>query len=75
MVFFFFFFLFVACKDDIDLDDHEERPKDQNILAALNKQKLASKFQAFKGQLFTVRLYSFLLCNPIKFFDLPWKGI
>ncbi|KAJ9146863.1 hypothetical protein P3X46_029081 [Hevea brasiliensis] len=29
--------------DDIDLDEHEERPKDQNILAALNKQKLASK--------------------------------
>ncbi|OAY57661.1 uncharacterized protein LOC110609749 isoform X2 [Manihot esculenta] len=37
--------------DDIDLDDHEERPKDQNILAALNKQKLASKFQAFKGKI------------------------
>ncbi|XP_012065395.1 uncharacterized protein LOC105628567 [Jatropha curcas] len=37
--------------DDIDLDDHEEKPKDQNILAALNKQKLASKFQAFTGKI------------------------
>ncbi|XP_065855738.1 uncharacterized protein [Euphorbia lathyris] len=38
--------------DDIDLDDPEEKPKDQNILAAaLNKQKLASKFQAFKGKI------------------------
>ncbi|CAK7355561.1 unnamed protein product [Dovyalis caffra] len=33
--------------DDIDLDDPVEKPKDQNMLAALNKKKLASKFQAF----------------------------
>ncbi|XVF16029.1 hypothetical protein REPUB_Repub09cG0206400 [Reevesia pubescens] len=31
--------------DDIDLDDPGEKPKEQNILAALNKHKL--KFQAF----------------------------
>ncbi|XP_048230318.1 uncharacterized protein LOC8281313 isoform X2 [Ricinus communis] len=37
--------------DDIDLDDAEEKPKDHNILAAPNKQKLASKFQAFTGKI------------------------
>ncbi|KAG2695171.1 hypothetical protein I3760_07G002500 [Carya illinoinensis] len=35
--------------DDIDLEDHGEKPKEQNMLAA-NKQKLASKLQAFKGK-------------------------
>ncbi|XP_050241534.1 uncharacterized protein LOC126690430 isoform X2 [Quercus robur] len=34
--------------DDIDLGDLGERPKEQNMLAALNKQKLAS-IQAIKG--------------------------
>ncbi|KAJ4837935.1 hypothetical protein Tsubulata_022530 [Turnera subulata] len=37
--------------DDINLDDFEEKPKDHNILAGLNKQKLASKFQAFTGKI------------------------
>lgn len=37
-----------VCEDDIDLEDHGEKPKEQNMLAA-NKQKLASKLQAFKG--------------------------
>ncbi|XP_024457936.2 uncharacterized protein LOC7492127 isoform X2 [Populus trichocarpa] len=37
--------------DDIDLDDPVEKTKDQNLLAALNKKKLASKFQAFTGRI------------------------
>ncbi|KAG5245445.1 syntaxin-binding protein [Salix suchowensis] len=36
---------------DIDLDDPVEKTKDQNLLAALNKKKLASKFQAFTGKI------------------------
>lgn len=38
-----------SCTDDIDLDDHEEKRKDQSILGALNKKKLTGKFQALKG--------------------------
>ncbi|KAL6193190.1 hypothetical protein ACLB2K_034274 [Fragaria x ananassa] len=34
--------------DDIEIDIPEEKPKEQNMLAALNKEKLASKFMAFK---------------------------
>ncbi|GMY11090.1 isoform 2 of syntaxin-binding protein 5 [Fagus crenata] len=34
--------------DDIDLEEPRERPKEQNMLTALNKQKLAS-IQALKG--------------------------
>ncbi|KAJ1413328.1 WD40/YVTN repeat-like-containing domain superfamily [Sesbania bispinosa] len=37
--------------DDIDIDDIEEKPKEQKILGALNKKKLAGKFQALKGRL------------------------
>ncbi|KAK7360314.1 hypothetical protein VNO77_02298 [Canavalia gladiata] len=37
--------------DDIDLDDHEEKRKEQSILGALNKKKLTGKFQALKGRL------------------------
>lgn len=37
--------------DDIDLDDLDEKPKGHNVMALLNKQKLASKFQSFKGKL------------------------
>ncbi|KAJ8427822.1 hypothetical protein Cgig2_001633 [Carnegiea gigantea] len=37
--------------DDIDLDDLDEKPKGNNVMALLNKQKLASKFQSFKGKL------------------------
>lgn len=37
--------------DDIDLDDQEEKPKGNNVMAILNKQKLASKFHSFKGKL------------------------
>lgn len=37
------------CKDDIDIDNPGEKPKEQNMLAALNKQKLATKLQSFKG--------------------------
>ncbi|KAG5134466.1 hypothetical protein JHK82_025654 [Glycine max] len=37
--------------DDIDLDDHEEKRKDQSILGALNKKKLTGKFQVLKGRL------------------------
>ncbi|XP_062102768.1 uncharacterized protein LOC133812938 isoform X2 [Humulus lupulus] len=35
--------------DDIDIEG--EKPKEQNMLAALNKQNLANKFQALKGKL------------------------
>lgn len=41
--------LLSSCTDDIDLDDHEEKHKDQSILGALNKKKLTGKFQALKG--------------------------
>ncbi|GLT82525.1 hypothetical protein SLE2022_008890 [Rubroshorea leprosula] len=38
--------------DDIDIDDLGERkPKEQNMLAGLDKKKLASKLQAFTGKL------------------------
>ncbi|KAI4327839.1 hypothetical protein L6164_020257 [Bauhinia variegata] len=37
--------------DDIDLEDPGEKRKEQNILGALNKKKLAGKFQALKGRL------------------------
>lgn len=38
-------------EDDIDLEDMAEKPKEQNVLAAaLKKQNIASKFNAFKGQ-------------------------
>ncbi|XP_050379667.1 uncharacterized protein LOC126797017 isoform X2 [Argentina anserina] len=36
--------------DDIEIDIPGEKPKEQNMLAALNKEKLASKFLAFKGK-------------------------
>ncbi|XP_024641061.1 uncharacterized protein [Medicago truncatula] len=36
--------------DDIDLEDHKEIRKEQSILGALNKKKLAGKFQALKGK-------------------------
>ncbi|PRQ47203.1 putative transcription factor WD40-like family [Rosa chinensis] len=36
--------------DDIEIDIPGEKPKEQNMLAALNKEKLASKFMAFKGK-------------------------
>ncbi|PQQ02003.1 uncharacterized protein Pyn_28589 [Prunus yedoensis var. nudiflora] len=35
---------------DMDMDIPGEKPKEQNMLAALNKEKLASKFMAFKGK-------------------------
>lgn len=38
-----------VCEDDIDLEDIGEKPKEQNMLTAINKQKLASKLQALKG--------------------------
>ncbi|CAM8948054.1 unnamed protein product [Rhodiola kirilowii] len=37
--------------DDIDLDDILEKPKTHNKVAGLNTEKLASKFQVFKGKL------------------------
>ncbi|KAI7738388.1 hypothetical protein M8C21_008451, partial [Ambrosia artemisiifolia] len=37
--------------DDIDIDGPEEKPKGKTMMAALNKQKLTSKFNAFKGKL------------------------
>ncbi|KAD7479141.1 hypothetical protein E3N88_02277 [Mikania micrantha] len=37
--------------DDIDIDGPEEKPKGKIMMAALNKQKLTSKFNAFKGKL------------------------
>ncbi|KAM5546984.1 hypothetical protein ABKV19_001488 [Rosa sericea] len=36
--------------DDIEIDIPGEKPKEQNMLAALNTEKLASKFMAFKGK-------------------------
>ncbi|KAK8471598.1 hypothetical protein PHAVU_003G270100 [Phaseolus vulgaris] len=37
--------------DDIDLDDHEEKRKDQGIMGSFNKKKLPGKFEALKGRL------------------------
>ncbi|XP_074275401.1 uncharacterized protein LOC141599307 isoform X2 [Silene latifolia] len=37
--------------DDIDLDDVDGNPKGNNVTALSGKQKLASKFQSFKGKL------------------------
>ncbi|KAK7309410.1 hypothetical protein RJT34_06115 [Clitoria ternatea] len=37
--------------DDIDLEDHGEKRKEQSILGALNTKKLAGKFQSLKGRL------------------------
>ncbi|KAF8405551.1 hypothetical protein HHK36_010458 [Tetracentron sinense] len=42
--------------DDIDLEDTGEKPKGQNMIAALNKQKLTSKFQAIKGKLKQIKV-------------------
>ncbi|KAH9662358.1 Lgl C domain-containing protein [Citrus sinensis] len=36
--------------DDIDLDGIREKPKEQSMLAVMNKQILSSKLQAFKGK-------------------------
>ncbi|KAM3709989.1 hypothetical protein ACJW31_02G216300 [Castanea mollissima] len=47
--------------DDIDLGDLGERPKEQNMLAALNKQKLAG-IQALKG--LTGKLKQIKVKNP-----------
>ncbi|XP_052725900.1 uncharacterized protein LOC108335436 isoform X3 [Vigna angularis] len=38
-------------ENDIDLEDHEEKRKEQSILGALNKKKLVGKFQSLKGRL------------------------
>ncbi|KAK1361579.1 hypothetical protein POM88_046053 [Heracleum sosnowskyi] len=35
--------------DDIDLEDSGHKPKGNSMMAALNKKKLASKFQLLKG--------------------------
>ncbi|CAN6541397.1 unnamed protein product [Malus baccata var. baccata] len=35
---------------DMDMDIPGEKPKEQSMLAALNKEKLTSKFMAFKGK-------------------------
>lgn len=40
----------VLFKDDIDIEDPGEKPKGNSMMEALNKQKLTSKFNAFKGQ-------------------------
>ncbi|XP_076882068.1 uncharacterized protein LOC143530409 isoform X1 [Bidens hawaiensis] len=37
--------------DDIDIDGPEEKHKGKTMMAALNKKKLTSKFNAFKGKL------------------------
>ncbi|XP_071735341.1 uncharacterized protein [Rutidosis leptorrhynchoides] len=37
--------------DDIDIDGPEHKPKGNTIMSGLNKQKLTSKFNAFKGKL------------------------
>lgn len=37
--------------DDIDIDGPEEKRKGKTMMPALNKQKLTSKFNAFKGKL------------------------
>ncbi|KAJ1403849.1 WD40/YVTN repeat-like-containing domain superfamily [Sesbania bispinosa] len=37
--------------DDIDIEDHGEKRKEQSILGALNKKNLAGKFQVLKGRL------------------------
>lgn len=55
----------------MDMDIPGEKPKEQNMLAALNKEKLTSKFMAFKGQSnlddmnSSIRFsYAFLLDKP-----------
>lgn len=37
-------------EDDIILDDPGEKPKEQSMLTALNKKKIASTFQTLKGE-------------------------
>lgn len=37
--------------DDIEIDNPREKPKGNAMMSALNKQKLTSTFQAFKGKL------------------------
>ncbi|XP_022941599.1 uncharacterized protein LOC111446607 [Cucurbita moschata] len=37
--------------DDIEIEDAVEKPKEQSMLGSLNKQKLASTFNSFKGKL------------------------
>ncbi|XP_068468684.1 lethal(2) giant larvae protein homolog SRO77 [Phaseolus vulgaris] len=37
--------------DDIDLEDHGEKRKEQSILGSLNKKNLVGKFQSLKGRL------------------------
>ncbi|KAL2348696.1 hypothetical protein Fmac_002696 [Flemingia macrophylla] len=37
--------------DDIDLEDHGEKRKEQSILGTLNKKNLTGKFQSLKGRL------------------------
>ncbi|XP_021722917.1 uncharacterized protein LOC110690403 isoform X2 [Chenopodium quinoa] len=37
--------------DDIDIDDQDDKPKGNNVMGLLNKQKFASKFNTFKGKL------------------------
>lgn len=44
------FWLFLVHKDDIDIEVAAEKPKEQNMLGALNKKSLANKFNAMKGR-------------------------
>lgn len=57
-------FWFYAWKDDIDLDDTEDKPKEQSILfATLNKQKLSSSFKALKGKFKLIDLLKIQGCS------------
>lgn len=42
-------FIFMLILDDIDLEDPGHKPKGNSMMSALNKKKLASKFQLLKG--------------------------
>lgn len=44
------YFFSIIYEDDIDLDGIREKPKEQSMLAVMNKQILSSKLQAFKGK-------------------------
>lgn len=50
--------------DDIDLDDPRGKPKGNPIMAALNKQKLTSRFQAINKQISGQLNNRSLLCVP-----------
>lgn len=58
--------------DDIDLGDPQGKPKGNPIMAALNKQKLTSKFQALNKQISGQLNNRSLLCVPAQNFFISY---